>query len=149
MAATSAKSRHASNAQKLTTHAVALGIYRAFDLFVSSTGHTGVATTLPDFSKWVANLMSPNETIVGPDFLALEDPAYGPVKTGRLSQYVNGLGFHRRSFGHFYGHYGSVAEYKSTFWFEPEKQLAYIQLCNYDFTDEPSKRAIVDGYKVY
>lgn len=120
---------------------------RSAESNIITAGDGGILTTLPDLSKWVSHLLKPkgNQSL-WEAFLNEDDPVFGqaPNFSSRLDQYVNGLIFMRNNKNKFYMHGGlSIDGMESYFWFSPDLNIGYIQLCNFDGVVSPDRDKVI------
>ena len=119
-------------------------------------GDGGIQSTVPDMGKWIGHLIKPQyEDKARLKLLALsqgEHPIFTPYsgasefKMGD-SKYVNGLIANDLYDGEFYSHSGySLDGMVTEFWFSPQQEIGYIQMCNYKYLRMPPMEKIVQHY---
>ncbi|MCE4934508.1 serine hydrolase domain-containing protein [Aliivibrio fischeri] len=132
------------------------GNYAHSHTMLPSQGDGGIQSTVPDMAKWMEHLIKPKYADEAREkLLALskgEYPAFtaywGAVefKMGG-SKYVNGLIAKNLYGGEFYSHSGySLDGMVTEFWFSPEREIGYIQMCNYKYLKMPPLNNIVQQY---
>ena len=119
-------------------------------------GDGGIHSTVPDMGKWIGHLIKPQyEDKARLKLLALsqgEHPTFAPysgVSEFNIgdSKYVNGLLGNNVYDGEFYGHSGySLDGMASEFWFSPQREIGYIQMCNYKYLRVPPMQQIIQYY---
>ena len=119
-------------------------------------GDGGIQSTVPDMGKWIGHLIKPQyEDKARLKLLALsqgEHPTFTPswgTNEFRMgdSKYVNGLIANNLYDGEFYSHSGySLDGMVSEVWFSPQREVGYIQMCNYKYLRVPPMKQIIQYY---
>lgn len=132
------------------------GNYTYNHTMLVSVGDGGIQSTLPDMAKWIGHLIEPQYKDKSRDklldFSEGEYPVFTPywgVNEFRMgdSKYVNGLIATNLYDGEFYSHSGyALDDMVSELWFSPDRNLGYIQMCNYPYFRIPPMKQIVQHY---
>ncbi|XDF78903.1 serine hydrolase domain-containing protein [Aliivibrio fischeri] len=132
------------------------GNYAHSHTMLPSQGDGGIQSTVPDMAKWMEHLIKPKYADEAREkLLALSKGEYPAFTTywGAVefkmgdSKYVNGLIAKNLYGGEFYSHSGySLDGMVTEFWFSPEREVGYIQMCNYKYLKMPPLNSIVQQY---